>query len=180
MTPTRRRVLDAAVELLAAGGTRSLTHARVDRHAELPGGSTSNYFRTRRALVSGVVDALVERDQAEVDQAFAPASPEELVAGLCALLDRITRLDRRLTTARLVLFVEASHDADLRAALSRGHETLGATVVVAMARLGARDPQVAAATIAACFEGLMLHRIARHDESDPEPIFALAVQAALV
>jgi hypothetical protein len=37
----------------------------------------------------------------------------------------------------------------------------------------------AAATLAACFEGLLLHRIARHDESDPRPVFEMVVGAAL-
>ena len=40
-------------------------------------------------------------------------------------------------------------------------------------------PQAAAAAIAACFEGLILHRIARHDDTDPRPAFDLLVQAAL-
>jgi hypothetical protein len=51
--------------------------------------------------------------------------------------------------------------------------------VVALARLGARDPQTAAAAMAACFEGLMLHRIARDDQTDPRPIITMVVQAAL-
>ena len=52
-------------------------------------------------------------------------------------------------------------------------------VVVALARLGARDPATAATTVAACFEGLLLHRIARHDETDPRPVFELVLRAAL-
>ena len=55
-------------------------------------------------------------------------------------------------------------------------ETLG---VVAFARLGARDPHTAATAIAACSEGLVLHRIARHDPTDPRPTFELVVRAAL-
>jgi hypothetical protein len=38
---------------------------------------------------------------------------------------------------------------------------------------------MAAVAIAACFAGLILHRIARHDESDPRPVFELVVGAAL-
>jgi hypothetical protein len=53
------------------------------------------------------------------------------------------------------------------------------SVVPALARLGAHDPQGAAAAIAACLEGLILHRIARHDDADPRPTFDLVVRAAL-
>ena len=37
----------------------------------------------------------------------------------------------------------------------------------------------AAAAIAACFEGLILHNIARHDSADPRPTFDLVRRAAL-
>jgi DNA-binding transcriptional regulator YbjK len=62
---TRERGLDAAVELLGAEGVRALTHARVDERAGLPPGSTSNWFRTRRALLGGVVDWIAERERAD-------------------------------------------------------------------------------------------------------------------
>ena len=56
VTPTKVRVLEAAVELLGTEGLRALTHARVDAQAGLPKGSTSNYFRTRAQLLIGVND----------------------------------------------------------------------------------------------------------------------------
>jgi len=49
-----------------------------------------------------------------------------------------------------------------------------------LARLGAGHPQVSADAVAACVEGLLLHRIARHDDSDPRPALKLVVNAALV
>jgi hypothetical protein len=48
---TKVRALDAAIELLGTEGLRALTHVRVDLRAGLPKGSTSNYFRTRAALL---------------------------------------------------------------------------------------------------------------------------------
>ena len=143
-------------------------------------GSTSNYFRTRQALLTGVVDGIIERELPEVGGALSLDSPAELVEALCKVFERITSVDRNVTTARLVLFMEASHNVDLREALSRGRAAMEALAVVALARLGARDPQTAAVAVAACFEGLLLHRIARHDQTDPRPIIALVVQAALI
>jgi hypothetical protein len=37
----------------------------------------------------------------------------------------------------------------------------------------------AAVAIAACGEGLILHRIARHDTSDPRPILELVVSSVI-
>ncbi|HEX2729500.1 MAG TPA: hypothetical protein VHM16_07070, partial [Rubrobacteraceae bacterium] len=147
--------------------------------AGLPKGSTSNYFRTRQALLSGVVDRLVELDTPADGAGFLPDSADEFVEALCRLFDHLTRANRIPTTARLVLFMEGSHDSSLREELSRGREVLESVVVVALARLGARDPATAATAVAACFEGFLLHRIARHDETDPRPAFELVVRAAL-
>lgn len=171
--------LDAAIELLGGEGLRALTHGRVDDKAGLPKGSTSNYFRTRAALLSGVVDEILARELVSVDTAFGPASPADLVDAMVDLLEHTTVTNRVLTTARLVLFMEASHDSSLREALSQGRASMQSATATALARLGAPDPQVSAAAIMACFEGLILHRIARHDDSDPRPALELVVTAAL-
>jgi DNA-binding transcriptional regulator YbjK len=175
----KSRVVEAAVDLVGTEGLRSLTHARVDERAGLPKGSTSNYFRNRRALLAGVVEGIVDRELPSVGVAFAPSSPDELVGALCALFEHLTTVNRTVTTARLVLFMEASHDGELREALSRGRAAMEAVGVVALARLGARDPHAAGVAVAACFEGLLLHRIARHDPTDPRQTFELVVRAAL-
>lgn len=180
MTSTRIRALDAAIELLGTEGLRSLTHGRVDERAELPKGSTSNHFRTRAALLSGVVDWIVQREMADFGTTFSPTSADELVDGLCGLLDFITQHNRTLTTARLVLFMEASHDPVLREAISAGRAAMESWFVPMLAALGASEPKVAGEALAACLEGITLHRIARHDQTDPRPILEMLVRAALV
>ena len=179
VTAIRDRVIEAAIDLVGKEGLRALTHARVDERAGLPRGSSSNYFRSRQALLSGVVDGIVARELPAVGVAFSPSSPDELVGALCALFEHSTSVKRTVTTARLVLFMEASHNAELREALSRGRAAMEALGVVALARLGAREPHTAGIAVAACFEGLLLHRIARHDPTDPRPTFELVVRAAL-
>ena len=86
---TRERALEAAVELLGAEGIRALSHARVDDRAGLPPGSTSNWFRTRRSLLAGVVNWIAERERADLDPAATPAitGPDGLVEGLCAMAE---------------------------------------------------------------------------------------------
>ena len=179
MTSIRERILDAAIDLLATGGLRALTHARVDERALVPKGSASNYFRTRAALLIGVTARIVEREVPPVAVAFTPRSPTEFVDAMCHLLEVTSVTNRDLTAARLVLFMEASHNAELREALTRGRETLGAAVVSSLAEMGARHPEAAAEAIASCFEGLLLHRIARQVSTDPRPVFEAVVHGAL-
>lgn len=179
MSPLRDRALDAAIELLGTEGLRALTHRRIDRKADLPPGSTSNYFRTRGALLTGVADAIVEREMAGARAVFAPRSVDEFLDALVALFDHITSGQRTVTTARLILFMEASHDPALREALWRGRALIATALEPALRELGARDPHTAAGAIMACSEGLILHRIARHDDTDVRPILDLVTRAAL-
>ncbi len=179
METPRTRALQAAVELLGTEGLRSLTHARIDDRAGLPKGSTSNYFRTRAALLTGVADWLAEVDRQAAGPAFRPSTAEEFVDAMCWLFDLVSRVNRVQTTARLILFLEGSHDPVLRESLSRGHAALKAGAVEALAALGVAEPEVAANAITAVSEGLILHRIARHDDVDPRPAYELIARAVI-
>ncbi|NOJ59947.1 TetR/AcrR family transcriptional regulator [Arthrobacter sp. 260] len=178
MDSSRVRALDAAIELLGTSGLRALTHARVDQRAGLPKGSSSNYFRTRAALLSGVADRIVAREIPPV-AAAAPATADELIELLGGLVEHVSGPDRTLTTARLVLFMEASHNPELRDAVSAGRVAMEGSVHRILDGLGALDPVNAAQSLMACAEGLILHRIVRNDQSDPRPAFALVVRGAL-
>ncbi len=179
MASNRERALDAAIDLLGTEGLRALTHARVDDRAGLPKGSTSNYFRTRAALLGGVVEWMVRQETPAVDTALAPESPAAFVDELCGLFEFLTGPNRTTTAARMVLWVEAAHDPDLRRVLLRGRAAMADRVVPALARLGARDPSAASDAIAACFEGLYMNRIARHVDTDPRPVFEIVIRGAL-
>jgi DNA-binding transcriptional regulator YbjK len=179
MTALRDRVLSSAIELLGTEGLKALTHRRIDERAQLPMGSTSNYFRTRNALLEGVANAILERELAGMEASFAPQSPEELLGGLVALVDRTTEEQRTLTSARLALFMEASHNPALRQTLGVGRSTFESALQRVLQNLGASDTSASARAIMACAEGLILHRVARHDDSDIRPVLDLVVRAAV-
>ena len=81
----------------------------------------------------------------------------------------LTGPNRIRTAARLTLFMEANHNAEIRAAVSQARSMMEQSIVAAMARLGAADPYAAGLALMACCEGIILHRIARHDDTDPRP-----------
>jgi AcrR family transcriptional regulator len=178
MASTRDRIGAAAIELLGTEGVRALTHRRVDERAGLAEGSTSNHFRTRAALLAGAADAIVAAELPRV-LALGAATPDALVEVLAGLIEAVTGPARTITTARHVLFLEAAHDPALRAQLSSSRAHYVAATVAAVERLGAPEPEAAAAALMALCEGIILHRVARHDETDPRPAIAVAVRGAL-
>jgi len=174
---TRERVLDAAITLLGTEGLRALTHTRIDAHAGVPKGSTSNYFRTRAAVLEGVVDWMYEVERPSVSAAYSPDTPAEFARALTLLFEQMTGPGRVMTTARLVLLMEASHDSVVRDALARGRSGMEATIVPAVRRLGAKEPEIAAHALSACFEGLFLQKLARHVDVEAGPILERVVHA---
>jgi DNA-binding transcriptional regulator YbjK len=181
VTPIKLRVLEAAVELLGTEGLRALTHARVDAQAGIPHGSTSNYFRTRAQLLMGVNDWIGEHDLASTgDVATVPQTAADLVEGLAVGIEMLTGPHRVVTAARLTLFMEANHNPAIRASVAQTRTVMERSMMAVMARLGATDPYSAALALMACCEGIILHRIARHDSSDPRPLLRVVASAALV
>lgn len=178
-TSSRDRAVAAAIDLLGTEGVRALTHRRVDERAGLPKGSTSNYFRTRAALVEGVVDAMLASESPAVGRALAPRTAEELIDALLELFEFLTGPQRTPTTARMALLVEAGHDEFLRAALARGRAAMEQVVRPAFIALGAPDPDLATQVLATTFEGMFLHVIAEHGDLDPRRLLELVIRAAL-
>jgi AcrR family transcriptional regulator len=152
----------------------------VDERAGLPKGSTSNYFRTRAQLLIGVNDWIGEHDLASADDiAMPPQTPADLVEGLAIGIEMLTGPHRIVTAARLTLFLEANHNPEIRAAVSKTRVVMERSIVAVMARLGATDPDSAALALMACSEGIILHRIARHDTTDPRPLLRVVVNGTL-
>ncbi len=139
MASKREQILDAAIELLGSRGARALTHRAVDETAAVPVGSTSNYFRTRQALLIGIAERLEDRDRGEWEttgRALGPPSLDHLVDGMVAFAEQATGPGRARTLARLALFGEAQTMPALLDALHRAHRRLRAQAVELAARVG--------------------------------------------
>jgi DNA-binding transcriptional regulator YbjK len=176
---TRERALEAAVELLGANGVRALSHARVDERAGLPAGSTSNWFRTRRALVAGVVDWIAEHERADFDPAALPAITgiDGLIDGLCAMAEVQTGPFASRTRARYALFLELAGDPELGEPLRRQRREFELWTERIVVGVGIADPVSAARALMALGDGLMLHRLTVDPGLDLRPAIERTVRA---
>lgn len=176
---TRERGLEAAVELLGTEGVRALTHARVDERAGLPPGSTSNWFRTRRALLGGVVDWMAERERADFDPtAMAGITGlDELIEGLCAMAEVQSGRFATRTRARYALFLELAGDPELGEPLQRQRREFERWTERLVIAVGIADPVPATRALMALGDGLLLHRLTVDPELDLRPAIERAVRA---
>ncbi|EME64412.1 MULTISPECIES: TetR/AcrR family transcriptional regulator [Rhodococcus] len=181
MTDKRAAVLDAAIELLGREGLRGLTHRGVDAVAGAPAGSTSNYFRTRRALLEGVLDRLVERDRSDIAALGGgnlPRTEDELVDVLAGYVMFATGPDALRTRARFALFVEATASPSLRRSVQRRRDELQGMGLTVLAALGSADPAGGSRILADHLDGMILHRLTSENaDSDPRDDLRRLVRA---
>jgi DNA-binding transcriptional regulator YbjK len=115
--PERRaRILDAAIGILADTGVGGLTHRQVDDRAGVPAGTTSNYFRTRQALLEATAARTVDLHWQRVEL-LQSAIGSMTRDGVKALMTRMLDPDeqaRRYTLARFELFMEGTRRPELR------------------------------------------------------------------
>jgi DNA-binding transcriptional regulator YbjK len=116
--PERRaQILDAAIGILADVGVGGLTHRQVDDQAGVPAGTTSNYFRTRQALLEATAARTVDLHWQRVEAlqaAVGPLTRDGVKALITRMISDPDDQARRYTLARFELFMEGTRRPELR------------------------------------------------------------------
>jgi len=184
-----RQVGDAAIAVLADQGARGLTHRAVDRAAGLPPGTTSNYARTREALLTLALARIAELDAEEgaarlyengisgpgisgsgmsgsgmsgSAMSGSAMSGSELGEGLARMLHRMVTDPeaRRRARARFELALEAIRRPELRAAYDEMGRAFRVRAVRLLAAAGSAHPERDAWTLIAWVEGTAFYALA--------------------
>ena len=169
MSDRRTHLLDSAITLLGTQGIRAVTHRAVDIVADLPAGSTSNYFRTRDSLLAAVVDRFAERERLNWEQIAAATSPRtrtELARALGAFARDATGPQRTLTLTRYALLVEGAQHPALRPQLALGGARVNLYFENWLLRVGSTNPDRDLRIVGNFLTGRILH-----DLAIPDPAF---------
>jgi len=174
VTTDRPQLLaDAAIGLIAGSGIRSLTHRAVDAAADVPSGTTSYHFRTRRELLRGVLVRIAQINEERLGRLPGPptgtdgapstragrlAEVDQLAGRGAVFVDGQIGEHRERTVARMACEIEVASDPDLREILHAGgiFRTLA---IGAVSRLGATDPARSADGLIAVLDGLQYDRL---------------------
>lgn len=164
-------ITDAAIELVAELGMRGLTHRAVDARAGLPPGTTSAYYRTRKALIEALVHRIADLDGADLERnalpadaapalpaALGPAELDQLAVQVAEVMDGWLTTGRTRTLARYAALLEATHHPELRTILAYGNASR-AQARALLAAAGAEDPERAGPRFVACVDGLLFDRL---------------------
>jgi AcrR family transcriptional regulator len=155
MTGRRADIADAVIEVLASRGARGLTHRAVDATARLPAGSTSYYYRSRRALLIAAVRRLAELDLDLGGMATAPPKTvDDLAPFFAALVFGQITTHRARTLARYHLSLEATRYPEVLAVLEDLGSRFAEAATTMLARFGSAKPSLEARAVIAVCAGL--------------------------
>lgn len=157
----REDVLDGAIEVVAAGGMRALTHRAVDNAAGLPLGATSNVFRTRRALTQGILIRIAERE-IEIWQSMDTRGEgiDALLRHLTALVERLSRQHRSLELARRAVFADATINRDVEGGAADSTRMVTEWAAERLDGVGSASPHDDALILLAMIDALIGDRLA--------------------
>jgi len=165
-SPRAAQAADAAIAVLADQGARGLTHRAVDRAAGLPPGTTSNYARTRGALLRLTLARIAELDAADgagsTDGLAGPVPVPALADFLSRVVDRMLSEEqtRRQVLARFELAFEATRRPELRAAYDEMGRGFRAQAAALLAAAGSAEPDSDAWALVAWIEGTLFYALA--------------------
>ncbi len=164
---------DAAIGLIAGSGIRALTHRAVDAAADVPTGTTSYHFRTRRDLLRGVLVRIANINTERLGRLPGPptdladppitrtgrlAEADQLAGRVAVFVDGQISAHRDRTLARMACEIEVASDPDLREILHAGG-IFRTMAIGAVTRLGAIDPPRSADGLIALLDGLQYDRL---------------------
>lgn len=172
VTPRMQRLLDAAVQVVAAEGLRGLTHRAVDRQAGLPEGSCSAYLRTRLALLTALTEYVAARFAEDIraltscifdHQGEADYAVGETVQMFLSWLEH-----PELLLTRLELSLEGERQPELAQVTTTYGRQLSDIVEQLMVRKGHRDAAERAATLVAAMDGVLMRALREGPEGRRE------------
>lgn len=177
MPDRRTQLLDAALAVVADKGMKGLTHRAVDAAARQAEGTTSNYYRSRAALLDAVLDRLLELD-AELLRDQGPAGPPrdtaELAHQLASMVALLARQHAGINRARMAFSLDRPE------AVTAGHYLLVGSLERTLDSLGVPDAAVRARDVADYGDGLLLHLLTvRRDEEPDVAVIAAAIRRLL-
>ncbi len=118
----RDALADAAIAIVAREGTHGLSHRSVDEAAEVPKGTTSNYFRSRDALLEATVNRVVQLHFDWVSELRAKHDGELdhlAIQGILAqVLDEAVTVHKDRYRVMMELLLEGTRRPELHVALA--------------------------------------------------------------
>lgn len=171
----RAQLTDAAIALLAEAGVHGVTHRAVERRADLPAGTASNYFRSREALLVATAERVIALHHADMSRAAASGAGATAVDLIADSLFTAATTYRARYLAIFELRLESLRRPALAATLLALSDATVAFTRQHHAGLDLAIPPEAVATMVALYGGALFSLVsAPPGDVDPAAVRGLA------
>lgn len=189
---TRRRLLRAALEIVAEKGFANASLAEIANRAGVTTGAVYSNFRSKEALLLGLVDWQLA-EALEADPAGWPTADDSgraveqrmVETAVFAARYADTAHSRRLAVLQMELFLLALRDRKVRTALLKSQRSVLANVAGELAKVEDPAPpgpppslEQLAEALNACIQGMQQHRLV-DQEGMTDQVFEWVVRALL-
>ncbi len=175
----RAQLTDAAIALLAEAGVHGVTHRSVERRADLPAGTASNYFRSREALLVATAERVIALHRADMSR--AASGPGDTVTRAADLIaDSLMAAATTFRARYLAIFelrMESLRRPALAATLTRLSDATVAFTRRHHADRGLDIPPEAVATMVALYGGALYSLVSGPPEAVDEPAVRALAEA---
>lgn len=178
----RDKLLAAAIELFAEGGSRAITHRAVASRAGLPPATTTYYFESideliREALSNHMIEWTRTLDDLTDVDFSAGVSLDDAVAFITAVF---TVRGPEVAALELSIFLAAAREPRLHEVATAAHRSLEALATAVLTKLGVTDDNELAAALVALIGGTALRRQSGLRSDEAEARFLTAAIRGLV
>jgi DNA-binding transcriptional regulator YbjK len=172
-TDKREALLDAALRVVAAQGLRGLTHRAVEAEADLPHGSTTYYFGTRRDLTVALMAHIADTAQKDVvpiartmTMMLADRSREVDIDVICDGLLGWLDSHSEMELARYELQISAARDPEMLAIATSICDQFRVMCEPIVLACGSKDVQRDSAVVQEAIDGWMFAHLTKSDASE--------------
>jgi DNA-binding transcriptional regulator YbjK len=163
----RRRIVEAALHVIARGGVSAATHRAVAAEAGVALASTTYHFASKAEIVTEAFELAIDRSIAAVERSTAPPHPattEELAERLVELVDALCAGDQAPLAAQYELLLEAGRRPELQPLAERWSRSYLDRLEAMAAAAGIAAPRAAAAIVSDLIDGALLVHLAERGE----------------
>jgi DNA-binding transcriptional regulator YbjK len=160
-------LLRAAIDIIAAGGVKSVTHRAVAAKAGVPVAATTYYFTSIQELTEEALRLQISERVTELTEITATAaSGDQLtVEGVARrFAESLVGRDHNAVVAQYEVYLEAARSPALRPAVADALRAFHELTENSLRALGARRPEAGAEAFFAMLDGFAMHRVTRPDE----------------
>jgi AcrR family transcriptional regulator len=173
---SRRKILDAAMELFAVQGYNGTSISQIAVKADVAKGLIYNYFKSKSELMHQIIYDSIEDTHGYMERIMNQPSPGNKFEEMINLAFEFMKVQPKLSKITIGIALQVEMFPDLTEFIQGKYTGFMPMLAGLLQEMGIAQPEMEAQLIVALLDGLALQRVVVGDALDLEAIQAFLVQ----